>query len=713
VRSLLLGCVWLSALFITACGSGGGSEENGNGSGVPSSTAITHTLTGTAVKGVLKQASIAVYRLSNGQPAELLASGSSDEQGHFKLTVQNDPTDVLVVVSPAENGKSRMLCDALRGCGSGSGIDDLNKNGIVDFGEWGPMPAGLQLRSVVNAGTTTTLTTQITPLTELATAFAESFPQGIDDLSFQVAASQTSNLLGLTTNLTGLVPIDLTKPSALASADTNTLMYSLLGAALLEVAAEADFQSFLTSLSQRFVDQQGQLAGHDAIDGGISLADIFNKAMDLARHLNLNDAYSQLAGMKARYMTLASGELSSAAPSTSVANDKLTKAKTLVSNLDQWQDYLVLANEPVQSSSEMELMGTDLAPEFQKMLRSLAVAGQFGVLGAVPSVAINEYCGRQAGILSLLCFNLAKNLEDSCAAILSTQPNGQLFCNALNNLPIPASLNLVVTYHLLDKNVDVKGTLKGYQVALKINVEQISAQDVTLSFTGTLSGEEDQLTVQSGTVALHFDQVIDLSSLKLPSTARVTFDGQYTKTSAQFGEVAFTGHFDSNINLSQLNNSGTAFNDLDSSSLAVLSELPFDMTVSGNVSTSAGLMFATTLSTVSSGLDLISLSYTAANGVEYTQFGDAQAFENNLPNLRITENGETISLSRSATDPNQITLSNQDGVSLSIDLAAAEGSRAGTLTVQGQTYGWITRSEAGYSIRFGDLSTYSLQLAGN
>ncbi|HET8705216.1 MAG TPA: hypothetical protein VFM46_02845, partial [Pseudomonadales bacterium] len=601
---------------------------------------------------------------------------------------------------------------ALSGCGAADSEGDTNHNGKVDFGEWGPMPANLQLRSVVNAGTTTTLSTQVTALTELATAFAAVFPQGIDSLSYQVAASQTSNLLGLSANLSGLTPIDLTNASSVAGADINTLLYSLLSAALLDVASGNDFEQFFGDMKTQFVAQQGQLIGHDASDGSVTLNAIFAKAMALAQHLGLNGAYSQLAAMKAKYLALAGGELSTATPSSTIANDKLTKAKTLVNDLDKWRDYLVLGSEPVQSAPEADLMGTELAPEFQKMLRSLAVAGQFGVLGAVPSVAINDYCGKQSALLSMLCFQLAQNLQESCAAILSTQPNGQLFCNALNNLPIPASFNLVVTYHLLDKYVDIKGQLKGYDLNLRVTIGQIGTQDVNLSISGKVTAGTNVLTIRSGTIALHFADTIDLSHLKLPSKAHLTFNGRYVETSETYGQVTFNGQFDSNIDLTRLNKTGTAFNDLDTDSLSVLSNLPFDMTASGKVSTSAGLLFDTTLSLINSTSDQITLSYKDASGVEYTQFGDADSFQSNLPNLRVTENGETTSLTRSDANPRSLTLSNQDGVTLKINLDAADGARAGSLTVQGQTYGVVTRDGDHFVVQFGDLSTYSLQSAG-
>ncbi|HET8707937.1 MAG TPA: hypothetical protein VFM46_16660, partial [Pseudomonadales bacterium] len=112
-RSLATGCILLLSLITAACGSGGGGGGSGNNSGTPSSTAITHSLSGTAIKGVLKNAAVEVYHLTNGQSAELLASGTTDSSGHFNLTVLSDPTDVLVIVKPANDGSSRMLCDAL------------------------------------------------------------------------------------------------------------------------------------------------------------------------------------------------------------------------------------------------------------------------------------------------------------------------------------------------------------------------------------------------------------------------------------------------------------------------------------------------------------------------------------------------------------------------------------------------------------------------
>lgn len=256
-------------------------------------------ISGSVVKGVTANAVVSIYAPGEEGP-ELLATTMSNAQGAFSVTLPRGFTGAVKVVATASappEVPTQMRCDATSGCGAtpDGSTGDLNENSLVDYGEWFEVPADFELTAVASVTGAGLRMINVTPLSTMAAAWAEKFPQGLDARSADAANEQVAAMFGF-----ALVDLeqgtgDLTDEMWLGLADAKQIQLALLYATFAEFAAanELDMQDVIDLLAQIFADQEGSLLQ----DGGeYSLAALLTVTTTMAGVIDLPDepdAYNQ------------------------------------------------------------------------------------------------------------------------------------------------------------------------------------------------------------------------------------------------------------------------------------------------------------------------------------------------------------------------------------------------------------------------------------
>lgn len=293
------------SLALAACGGGGGG-------GSPSSASVS----GAAVKGILKNANVDLFKLEDGTIGAKLAGTTTDASGKYSFSGVSYSGPALIRVSGKP--ETTMVCDVLPDCDG------------VAFGEDAPFTSGaLEAVTVVVGGT---VSVNVTPLTHLAAKKAEA--GGFSSSAVSLANSHVANLFGITGSLTALPAVDITKPTTLGAATAEAQKAALLAAALY-AAAQAEGQS-LDQLAHQFVSDNGQFVGSETTETGkIDLAEVY----DQAKSVLAQSAYSGLTAITSQINTaLASAltqgnTLTTAAPSGTADASNLAKTKAFVSQL--------------------------------------------------------------------------------------------------------------------------------------------------------------------------------------------------------------------------------------------------------------------------------------------------------------------------------------------------------------------------------------------
>lgn len=209
---------------LTGCG-GGGSDTSTTST--PSITAIT----GTAAKGIIKNAIVKAFSVIDGAKAELLDETTTADNGSYSVNVGDYTGPVIIELDGNADG-AEMKCDLSAGCDSdGDTIADKN------FGEWFSINGNnLALKAVIDAadkdkdGNTSV---NITTLTTLATELASKKSGALSTENILNANNAVKNLLlGGVISLTEAEVVDITDQDAVNSASPATVKAAILSAAL-------------------------------------------------------------------------------------------------------------------------------------------------------------------------------------------------------------------------------------------------------------------------------------------------------------------------------------------------------------------------------------------------------------------------------------------------------------------------------------------------
>lgn len=158
-------------LALAACGGGGGSSTSG-------STPSTVSVAGIASKGLLRNAVVTAYAVTNGIKGAALGSTTTDADGRYTLTGLPSGALVLLEVTPKADGSTTMLDEAT----------DL----VVPV----PAASNFALRAAVNLDGSGTTSAQITPFSEMAVVLAAS-KGGLTPDVVTAANTTVSNFAGV------------------------------------------------------------------------------------------------------------------------------------------------------------------------------------------------------------------------------------------------------------------------------------------------------------------------------------------------------------------------------------------------------------------------------------------------------------------------------------------------------------------------------------
>jgi hypothetical protein len=159
--TLLIGS--MSILF--GCGGGGSTSTT------PAGTTGTHgMISGTAVKGPISGATASAYAVINGNMGMQLASGTTDSQGNFNMSVGDYAGAVMIQIS------------------GGTYLDEATGN-VMSMAPGDVMTA--VITSLSSGATVTGI--QVTPLTSMAQAMANNMTGGMVDVNISAANTAVGN----------------------------------------------------------------------------------------------------------------------------------------------------------------------------------------------------------------------------------------------------------------------------------------------------------------------------------------------------------------------------------------------------------------------------------------------------------------------------------------------------------------------------------------
>lgn len=221
LRSLLVGC--LTTLY--ACSDNSGTNSTSPEAQPPANTTIT--LLGSASKGIISGATVAIYPINESVIAQTAAlTGNTDEHGRFMLEGEDPQAELLLVrITGNENGVTRMQCD-LVDCGESTleSIDE-NSNGRIDSGEWQTLTPEFELEAIVSD-----YRGQGSISVNLATHIVAKQMQA-DTLSTRALLERNQywqDLLGLTNSFITATPVNLSSEFQIDIAADQLLIASLM-----------------------------------------------------------------------------------------------------------------------------------------------------------------------------------------------------------------------------------------------------------------------------------------------------------------------------------------------------------------------------------------------------------------------------------------------------------------------------------------------------
>jgi hypothetical protein len=334
--ALLLGCA-LAAL-LGGCGGGGGSSsapapQRPPQGGNPPPPSASFSLGGTAVKGIIRNASVEVA--DAGDASVVVGTGSTTPSGRYDIEVTDTSfTGPFVRVIVRGDADATMICDAAEGCGDGAA-----------FGEPFPIGPDFSLSAIVpTPGDEGSASVNVNLLTDLSAALAASGgAPDADDIA--AANAQVAAAFGLgSTPLTELPALDLTA-GAPAEADEDAvraaiLAAGVLGAAFEDAGASATAGELMRKLAEDFAREGGQLVKREAEDTGrLTLEEILRAAIEVSETPGIKasraaaDLSAALAGEFADAAAAPAGSRTNAKPSPNRGASSLAKAKAFVTDL--------------------------------------------------------------------------------------------------------------------------------------------------------------------------------------------------------------------------------------------------------------------------------------------------------------------------------------------------------------------------------------------
>jgi hypothetical protein len=258
LRVLTLGIITLLA----ACG---------GGSSGPSITNIT----GTASKGVLRNAIVTAYAVaSNGAKGDKLGNTRTDDTGQYSISVTGYSGPVILELT--SDSATKMKCDIPAGCGPG-----------VTFGNLTDLPTGFTLSGVVPELTSGTVNTAITPFTHLAAKQAGASVGGYSKANIEANLTQVAAIFKLP-SLNNTEPADITSDTV-GEASEDAQRYALLNAAIAQAAGSVEnINALLDQIQDERDAHNGELIITSSDPDQPDLEDILSAANEVVLNVQIS-----------------------------------------------------------------------------------------------------------------------------------------------------------------------------------------------------------------------------------------------------------------------------------------------------------------------------------------------------------------------------------------------------------------------------------------
>ena len=280
----LIALLAATLLIATGCGGGGGS---GTGSSSPTAQppAATQNITGSVIKGTVRNAVVTIFPVNAGSVATTaLGSGITDSAGHFMISVPADrtgPTIIEVTAQPAGAAvATTMVCDYPAGCGRSASA--------VSFGSSIALAPGFRLRAAV-ADIAVANSHNVSFFTDLAAAKAMA-QSNLTATVIQQSNDSVRDLFGLSEDITRINGADVAQTPDVSQLSAPQRRAALLSAgamgALIGDAADAGpaLSAALDRTRASFVAEGGQLIANEGElnDSAVSYGEILASALRAA-----------------------------------------------------------------------------------------------------------------------------------------------------------------------------------------------------------------------------------------------------------------------------------------------------------------------------------------------------------------------------------------------------------------------------------------------
>ena len=225
------------------------------------------TVNGKAIKGVLTNAVVKVYKFVDGSPVALTetelkdANINTDGEGNYTFTVLDYEGPIKVELSPSTDptNPTTMSCDAPAGCGATAFGDPIDLTAI---------DPGFKLNaiSVVDSNNEGEVKVNVSALTHLASVLIEADESGITADSVTVNSAQIASSFGIKGDITQLEPTVTDNASSVAAEDNEAeLRYGLINAGIMsalfsgETSSSGVLSSKLAEVAAKLVEDDGKI----------------------------------------------------------------------------------------------------------------------------------------------------------------------------------------------------------------------------------------------------------------------------------------------------------------------------------------------------------------------------------------------------------------------------------------------------------------------
>jgi hypothetical protein len=348
--TLLIGS--LSLLF--GCGGGGGSSAT-TPVGPGGTNGANGMISGTAVKGPISGGNVTAYAITNGTMGMQLASGTTDNQGNFNLSIGNYAGSVMLQMS------------------GGTYVDEATGSTVA------MAPGDMMTAVMISLPTGTTVTgIQVTPLTSMAQAMANNMAGGMTDANITAANTAIGNYF-IVNDILHTQPMNPLMSGSSGTATQDMMNYGMAIAAISQSAKDmgmATSSSMVTALV------------NDASDG----------VMDGL----MGSSPVMMGGMMAgsSMMTTTAGTSGLATEMATFITSTLNKSGVTATDMQTLMNQLTSTTGTIQNGGGTPINGIVSGSVFNGMM-SNATVGAYAVSGGSMGAQLASGTTNSAGSFSL------------------------------------------------------------------------------------------------------------------------------------------------------------------------------------------------------------------------------------------------------------------------------------------------------------------------